>query len=164
MNAAGMLGVNHLEFNLFQLILKKLIAGLTAISMSFFASSAHAFGGSGPFKGLAEFAKRVSIGIETPVTSGSGVIIGRKGNKYFFLTAQHVASGNPEFEEFTAYSLLGESPKRYKISKFIKPKVMEGKDIVIGVFESNDDLEPALIFPIDIENFVPVPPKLPSYT
>lgn len=145
-------------------VLKKIIAGLTSISISLFASSAHAFGGSGPFEGLAYFARRVTIGIETPVTSGSGVIIGRKGNKYFFLTAKHVASGNPESEEFTAYSLLGERQKRYKISKFIKPNVMEGKDIVIGVFESSDALEQALIFSIDVEKFVPPPPKLPSYT
>ena len=92
------------------------------------------------------------------------MIIGRKGNKYFFLTANHVASGNPEFEEFTAYSLLGSTPKRYKIFKFIKPSVMQGKDIVIGVFEASDDLEQALIFPLDVEKFVPPPPELPTYT
>ena len=41
---------------------------------------------------------------------------------------------------------------------------MQGKDIVIGVFQASDDLEQALIFPLDVEKFVPPPPKLPSCT
>ena len=150
--------------SIFSFVMRKLFALFAFLATPLLAASAHAFGGSGPFSGLGDFAKRVSIGIETPVTSGSGVIIGRKGDKYFFLTANHVASGNPEFEEFTAYSLLSSTPKRYKISKFIKPDVMQGKDIVIGVFETSDDLEQALIFPLDVEKFVPPPPALPTYT
>lgn len=54
----------------------------------------------GTFSGLDEFAKKVVIGIETPFAAGSGVIIGRSGGegawKYYFLTAKHVADGNPQ--------------------------------------------------------------------
>lgn len=143
--------------------MNKLVSGLVVVSMSLFGSPSYA-NGSGPFEGLVDFAKKVSIGIETPAASGSGVIIGKKGNKYFFLTANHVASGNPKSEEFTAYSLLDGNAKRYEITEFVRPKALKGKDIAIGIFESSDDLELALIFPIDVKEFVPLPPTLPSDT
>ena len=47
------------------------------------------------FTNLKEFSKSVTIGIETPGSSGSGVIIGKKNNKYLFITAKHVANIKP---------------------------------------------------------------------
>ena len=65
----------------------------------------------GTFSGLGEFARKVVIGIETPAASGSGVIVGRSGEKgawaYYFLTAKHVANGDPENEEFFVFSKSG---------------------------------------------------------
>ncbi len=121
--------------------------------------------GSGPYvEGLKDFAKSVSLGIETPASSGSGVLIGKKGDTYFFLTADHVAISDPQEEEFWAYSVAGGQTKQYRITSFEKPNAFEGKDIVIGSFTTKDQLRIALIFPLDIEKYVPRPPSVPFYT
>tara|TARA_Y100001968_G_scaffold309447_1_gene329225 strand:+ start:73 stop:999 length:927 start_codon:yes stop_codon:yes gene_type:complete len=120
--------------------------------------------GSGPFEGLKDFAKSVTLGIETPASSGSGILIGKKGDTYFFLTAGHVAISDPQKEEFWAYSVAGGQTKQYQITSFEKPKAFEGKDIVIGSFTTKDQLQIALIFPLDIEKYVPAPPSLPFPT
>ena len=45
--------------------------------------------GSETFEGVRDYAKSVTLGIETPASSGSGVIIGKKGDIYFFLTVTY---------------------------------------------------------------------------
>lgn len=121
--------------------------------------------GGGPFNGLRDYAKTVTIGIDTPGSGGSGVIVGKDGNKYYFLTAAHVAaSGSPTKEEFWAHSLSSSNDKKYRIARLWQPKEFAGKDLAIGSFETSDKLEIALVFPVDIEEFVPLPPKLPTDT
>jgi len=61
-----------------------------------------AMGGSGPYEGLKDAAKRTVIAVETPASSGSGIVIGKRGSTYYFITAKHVAQGNPIKEEFFA--------------------------------------------------------------
>ena len=96
---------------------------------------------------LEEYAKSVSIGIQTPSTGGSGFIIGKRNNKYFFITAGHVISSNPKTEEYWVYSL--ENPEnKYRVNSIEKPKVFSGKDIVIGSFYSTEQLGISLIFPM----------------
>lgn len=117
-----------------------------------------------PFEFLKTYAESITIGIETPASSGSGFLIGKKNSEYFFLTAGHVAISDPSKEEYWVYRLGNGETKRYKVIKFIKPKEFQGKDIVIGSFKTKDILPLAIIFPIDKEKFVPSPPKLPFYT
>tara|TARA_Y100001978_G_scaffold132968_1_gene118858 strand:- start:4 stop:966 length:963 start_codon:yes stop_codon:yes gene_type:complete len=117
-----------------------------------------------PFEFMKIYAEGITIGIETPASSGSGFLIGKKNSEYFFLTAGHVAISDPTKEEFWVYSLVNGEEKKYKVNKFIKPKEFNGKDIVIGSFKTKDILPYAIIFPIDKDKFVPPPPKLPFYT
>ena len=107
--------------------------------------------GSGPFEGLKDFAKSVTLGIETPASSGSGILIGKKGDIYFFLTAAHVAISDPQKEEFWAYSVAGGQTKQYQITSFEKPDIFADKDIVIGSFVSKENLPISLIFPLNKE-------------
>ena len=104
----------------------------------------------GTFRGLGEFAKKVVIGIETPAASGSGVIVGRSGEKgawaYYFLTAKHVANGDPENEEFFAFSKSGNNTLREKVSAFIHPPEFKELDLAVGVFESSRYYQVAPIF------------------
>ena len=66
---------------------------------------------STPNDSFLEYAKSISLGIETPGSSGSGFLIGKKKDTYFFLTAAHVAFSDPLEEEYWAYS-LGPNPQR----------------------------------------------------
>ena len=91
-------------------------------------------------------AKKVSLGIETPGSSGSGFIIGKKNKEYFFLTAGHVAISDPTKEEYWVYSVADKKAKRYRVTNFISPEEFKGKDIVIGTFKTNDDLNIVPIF------------------
>ena len=117
-----------------------------------------------PFEFLKTYAESITIGIETPVSGGSGFLIGKKKDEYFFLTAGHVAISDPSKEEYWVYSIGNSENKKYRVNKFIKPKEFVGKDIVIGSFKTKDILPLAIIFPIDKDKFVPPPPKLPFYT
>ena len=104
----------------------------------------------GTFRGLGEFAKKVVIGIETPAASGSGVIIGRSRNggvyEYYFLTAKHVASSNPQNEEFIVFSKSENNTFRETVSAFIHPPEFEEIDLAIGTFESRNYYAVAPIF------------------
>ena len=98
------------------------------------------------FANLKEYSKKVTIGLETPGSSGSGVIIGRKNNKYLFITAKHVANTKTsQNNEYWAYSVLN-SKSKYKVDKIFYPKVFSGYDLALGTFETNDVLPIALIF------------------
>lgn len=108
----------------------------------------YAMGGSGPFEGLKESAKKSLISIETPGSNGSGVIIGNKGDVYYFLTVAHVVQGDPTKEEFYAYPATT-SRKRYQIKSLAKPGPLKKYDIAIGMFTSEEKLEVALLFPLD---------------
>jgi len=108
---------------------------------------------SKPHESLLEYAKSISLGIETPGSSGSGFIIGKRNDTYFFLTAAHVAFSDPIKEEYWAYSLRPNSSKRYRIKSFIRPKDFKDNDIVIGSFSTEDDLPLALIFSLDTKKY-----------
>lgn len=111
-------------------------------------SKLKAMEGSGTYEGLKDAAKRTVIAVETPASSGSGIVIGKRGNTYYFLTASHVAQGNPGNEEFYAYLSNG-SGKRYQIKSIEKPAELKEYDIAIGSFESTEDIDRALVFPLD---------------
>ena len=110
----------------------------------------------GTFRGLGEFAKKVVIGIETPAASGSGVIIGKLGSEgawtYYFLTAKHVANGNPESEEFLIFSKSGNNTSIEKVSTFIHPPEFKEQDLAVGSFESKDIYQIAPIFALGTPN------------
>lgn len=114
----------------------------------------------GTFSGLGEFAKKVVIGIETSAASGSGVIIGRLGSEgawtYYFLTAKHVANGNPENEEFLIFSKSGNNTSREKVSAFIHPPEFKEIDLAVGSFKSKNIYQIAPIFALGTPNsYVP---------
>ncbi len=94
---------------------------------------------------LEKYSRAVSIGIDTPGSSGSGVIIGRKGNQYLFITTRHIAQSQPiKNEEYWIYSVTDERNK-IKLKKFIYPKEFEGYDLALGVFESDTKFPVAYI-------------------
>ena len=130
-----------------QFLAKALLA--TSLLSSSFIHKVEAMGGSGPFEGLKDYANSVTLGIETPASSGSGILIGKKGNKYFFLTASHVAISDPKNEEYWVYSVAGGKQKKFQVISFERPAIFADKDIVIGSFESKDNLPIALIFPLN---------------
>ena len=114
-------------------------------------------------------AKKVSLGIETPGSSGSGFIIGKKNQafykEYFFLTAGHVAISDPTKEEYWVYSVADKEAKRYRVTNFISPKEFKGKDIVIGSFITNDDLNVVPIFSLgEFSMYEELPPYTEYYT
>ncbi len=127
----------------------KLIGLLGAAGLSmFFADSAHAQMGFGlgftpidpnSFARLEprELLKNVIVGIETPASSGTGTIIGKKGNVYTILTARHVIPSINEGDEYYAYSL--KSKKRYRITSVEAP-LGEKADIAIATFTAPEDL------------------------
>ena len=108
---------------------------------------------SRPNDSFLEYAKSISLGIETPGSSGSGFLIGKKKDTYFFLTAAHVAFSDPLEEEYWAYSLGPNSSKRYRIKSFIRPKDFKDIDIIIGSFSTKDNLPLSLIFPLDTKKY-----------
>ena len=110
-------------------------------------------------------AKEVSLGIETPGSSGSGFIIGKKKDEYFFLTAGHVAISDPSKEEYWVYSVADEEAKRYRVTNFISPEEFKGKDIVIGSFTTNDDLNIVPIFSLgEFSMYEELRPNIEYYT
>ena len=133
---------------------KFLIKFLLAISIVSSSSTQkiNAFmGGSGPFEGVEDYAKSVTLGIETPASSGSGVIIGKKGDLYFFLTVGHVYVSNPRDEEYWVYTVEGGNNRKYRVNSLAIPEEFADKDIAIGSFSTKDQLPIALIFSLDNE-------------
>ena len=97
-----------------------LLCFLSFISLPILSSSKY-----NQFTNLKEFSKSVTIGIETPGSSGSGVIIGRKNNKYLFITAKHVANIKPsQNDEYWVYSLLN-SKTKYKVDNIFYPLLLK---------------------------------------
>lgn len=76
--------------------------------------------------------KRQVIIIETPASNGTGVIIGRRGNDYTFLTSEHVIPYGSFLSEYNIYSPT--KNKRYRLSSVEWPA---GKkyDIAVGTFK-----------------------------
>tara|TARA_Y100000994_G_C15658431_1_gene428439 strand:- start:281 stop:1210 length:930 start_codon:yes stop_codon:yes gene_type:complete len=136
-----------------KLIIKFLLA--TSIFTSPFIQKVYATEGSGNSEEMKEYAKSVTIGIETPGSSGSGILIGKKGNRYYFLTASHVVLGDPQKEEFWAYSIAGGDTKSYQITSFEKPDIFADKDLAIGSFVSEDDIPVALILSLEGSEYRP---------
>lgn len=118
-----------------------------------FKSALRANEGGQDFEGIQAYAKSITLGIETPSGSGSGIIIGKKGNTYFFLTSKHVVTGNPKNEEFYAYSVKDDKPIRKRILSFEKPEEWDDIDASIGSFKSEESLVPALIFPFETTEY-----------
>jgi len=96
---------------------------------------------------LKKYAKSVSLGLETPGSSASGFIIGKKGKKYFFITAGHTVLSDPKIEEYWVYSLKYPE-KKYRVNSFEKPTEFFGKDIVIGSFYATEQFDISIIFPL----------------
>jgi len=107
--------------------------------------------GSETFEGVRDYAKSVTLGIETPASSGSGVIIGKKGDIYFFLTVAHAYVSNPSDEEYWVYTVEGGKNRKYRVNSLFIPEEFEDKDIAIGSFSTKDQLPIALIFSLDNE-------------
>ena len=84
-----------------------------------------------------EVLKNVIVGIETPASSGTGTIIGKKGNVYTILTAQHVIPSIKEGDEYYAYSM--KSKKRYRITSVEAP-LGKKADIAVATFTAPEDL------------------------
>ena len=85
--------------------------------------------------------KSVTVGIETPAGSGSGVVIGKKGNIWVALTAKHVYKGsNPN--EIEIYSPI---TKQYYEVLSTSSIADSGVDIGIIKFKSNDNLFIAIL-------------------
>jgi len=84
-----------------------------------------------------ELLKNVIVGIETPASSGTGTIIGKKGNVYTILTARHVIPSINEGDEYYTYSM--NSKKRYRITSVEAP-LGEKADIAIATFTAPEDL------------------------
>lgn len=122
---------------------------LILVSVCTSNGSLMAMEGGQEFKEMESYAKLITIGIETPSGSGSGIVIGRRGSTYYFLTSAHVVTGNPASDEFYAYSVKSTKPIRNRILSFEKPKEWGGIDVSIGSFRSDENLVPALIFPFE---------------
>ena len=82
------------------------------------------------------------VGIETPASSGTGTLIGKKGNTYTILTAGHVIPSLQKGDEYYAYSLS--SNKRYRIISLDHP-LGNKVDIAVATFNSPEDLKITLI-------------------
>ncbi len=82
------------------------------------------------------------VGIETPASSGTGTIIGKKGNTYTILTAGHVIPSLLPGDEYYALSLS--SSKRYRIISVDHP-LGSKLDIAVATFNSPEDLKITLI-------------------
>ena len=100
-----------------------------------------------PPDSLERYAKSVSVRIDTPGSSASGFLIGKKGKKYFFITAGHSVTSDPNSEEYWVYPLSNPN-KKYRINSFETPSSFSGKDIVIGSFYADEKLDLTLIFPL----------------
>ena len=85
--------------------------------------------------------KSVTIGIDTPAGSGSGVVIGNNGNVWTALTAKHVYKGsNPS--EIEVYSPI--TKQYYEV---LSTTNITQEDIDLGLikFKANDDLDMAIL-------------------
>tara|TARA_B100001964_G_scaffold242485_1_gene317493 strand:- start:286 stop:1263 length:978 start_codon:yes stop_codon:yes gene_type:complete len=80
--------------------------------------------------------KNQIVGIETPGSSGTGTIIGKKGNIYTILTARHVIPSIQEGDEYYAYSM--KSKKRYRITSVQAP-LGKKADIAVATFTAPED-------------------------
>jgi len=107
-----------------------------------------AMGGGGPYEGLKDAARKTVVAVETPASSGSGVVIGQKGNKYYFITARHVIQGDPTKEEYFVY-ITSNGAQRYRVTSIETPHQLRDFDIAIGSFVSTQPIDKALIFPLD---------------
>tara|TARA_Y100000589_G_scaffold290763_1_gene293677 strand:+ start:310 stop:1311 length:1002 start_codon:yes stop_codon:yes gene_type:complete len=102
---------------------------------------------SKPLENHKNYPKSISLAILTPASNGSGFIIGKKKNIYFFITAAHVAISDPKDEEYWVY-LQKDSQKRYRVLNFKQHPEFRDKDLVIGSFISNEIFEVPLLFPL----------------
>ena len=82
------------------------------------------------------------VGLGTPSGSGSGVIIGRKGNTYTLLTAKHVI---PSFNKNDSYEIYSPKTKKYYDIIGVSYPPNKGIDIMLVQFKSNDQLTIAVI-------------------
>lgn len=85
--------------------------------------------------------KSITIGIETPAGSGSGVVIGSKGDVWTALTAKHVYSESKP-SEIEVYSPV--TKKYYSVLSTVD---ISAKDVDLGIikFRSHDKLNKAVL-------------------
>lgn len=99
--------------------------------------------------------KEITIGIGTPSGTGSGVIIGKKGQTYTALTSRHVIPSfnkNDEYEVYSPYS------KQYYIIENVDYPSSDDVDIIVIQFKSSDQLKLAVINDFyNQKSFLPIP-------
>ena len=85
--------------------------------------------------------KSILIGIDTPAGSGSGVVIGKKGDRYTALTAKHVYKGS-NLNEIEIYS-----PTTKQYYPALSTSVIAPDEVDIGLiqFRSKDKLPIAIL-------------------
>lgn len=87
-------------------------------------------------------AEKVTVKIETPGSPGSGVIIGKNGNKYYVLTARHVIRGVNPGEEMYVNTHDGKS---YKLDIAKVENLPNNIDLSLLSFESDREYPIATI-------------------
>ena len=88
---------------------------------------------------LEEFSRRVSVAVETQSASGSGVIVGKKGNAYTLITAKHVLGGSSLAEDFEVLPVAGPyKGKRYSVTRVVATP--SDLDFAVLVFNAKDSL------------------------
>lgn len=124
----------------FHVCMKKFIAS-TALTLSFLSPNAYSQRVSTPFLGsklnttTRELLKRQIVGVETPAGTGTGVIIGKKGDTYTAITSKHVIPNFNPAEGLEAYSMIHNS--YYPILNVEYP-TNNSEDIMIFQFQSSD--------------------------
>ena len=115
--------------------LMKAIYILSAVAISFLPSLVCAQ----HVPALEEFSRRVSVAIETQSASGSGVIVGKKGNAYALITAKHVLGGSSLAEDFDVLPVTGPyQGKRYSVTRVVDTP--SDLDFAVLVFNAKDSL------------------------
>jgi len=108
--------------------------------------SQHGFGFSSQQRhcslNTSDILRSITVGVVTPSGSGSGVVIGRKGNLYSILTAKHVLSGIAGGETLEVYS-----PETKKYYRVIDTDLLgrSSADIALIRIESRDKLKIAAL-------------------
>lgn len=91
--------------------------------------------------------KKSVVIIEGPSGTGSGVVVGRKGNTYLLLTSAHVVGGSRSKGDEADVSLPSGGLSSLKVIKFF-----DGVDVAVATFETTNPY-----VPLPINAFLPYP-------
>ena len=96
-------------------------------------------------KSILEAAQQSALGVLTPGSSGSGVIVGHRGTTYLFATARHVMPSLAPGDEYAVYPLAKGSATQYRVTGLVDGPELKDLDIIFATFESADRLSVAPI-------------------